>query len=107
MFRGLLSLSAGLLALLCVTGIPGQLSAKGPRFGMMRPAVTPQMGRTTPLNQPFINPGFGRLNPAAAQFLLLDEFRLRQGIPGFDPLSIDPRLRALDRRLIDPRLRGF
>jgi hypothetical protein len=107
MFRGLLSLSAGLLALLCVTGIPGQLSAKGPRFGMMRPAVTPQMGRTTPLNQPFINPGFGRLNPGVAQFLLLDEFRRRQGIPGFDPLLTDPRFNGLDRRLLDRRFRGF
>ncbi len=107
MFRGLLSLSAGLLALLCVAGIPGQIFAVGPRFGMPRPAVTPQMGRTTPLNRPFTSPGFGRLNPGVEQFLLLDELRRRELITGFDPLLIDPRSRGMDRRLLDRRLRGF
>jgi hypothetical protein len=107
MFRGLLSLSAGLLTLFCVAGIPGQLFAIGSRFGMMRPAVTPQMGRTTPLNRPFINPGFGRVNPGVEQFLLLDQIRRRELITGVDPLLIDPRLRGLDRRLLDRRLRGF
>ena len=51
MFRKILSLSAGVLALLCVTGMPGQLYARGVRGGF-RPGVAPQV-------RPF-SPGFDR-----------------------------------------------
>src|SRR5271168_2146156 len=65
MFRRFLSLSAGVLVLLCVTGIPGQLHA-APRFspGMNRGFMNPGFGRFSPgMNREFMNPGFGRFSP--------------------------------------------
>ena len=44
MFRRFLSLSVGVLALLCVIGMPGQLYAQHGR-GSFRPMVRPQVGR--------------------------------------------------------------
>jgi hypothetical protein len=51
MFGRFLSLSAGVLALLCATEMPGQLFARGTRGGF-RPGVAPQ-------GRPF-SPGFDR-----------------------------------------------
>jgi hypothetical protein len=93
MFRGLLSLSAGVLALLCVTGMPDQLYAQRGRFGF-RPGVAPQVGRFRPgFDRRFMNPRFGGFRP------------------GFDRRFMDPRFGGFrpgfDRRFMDPRFRGF
>ena len=76
MFRGFLSLSAGVLTLLCFAGNPGQLYAQ--RGGGFRPAVHPQMGRSSPgFDRRFMDSRFG----------------------GFSP--------GFDRRFMDPRFGGF
>jgi hypothetical protein len=48
MFRRVLSLSAAVLALLGVTGMPGQLSARPTRAAAVRPRTTPQVRRVSP-----------------------------------------------------------
>ena len=58
MFRGYLSLSAAVLALLCVAGMPGQLYAQ--RGGGSRSGVGPQVGRSSPgFDRRFVGSGFG------------------------------------------------
>ena len=80
MFRKFLSLSAGVLALLCITGIPGQVSAAGIRGGF-RPGVAPQVRPfSSGFNRRFVDPRFGGFGP---------------GFSGFSP--------SFDRRFMDPR----
>ena len=94
MFRGFLSLSAGVLALLCITGIPGRLHAQHGR-GVFRPGLPPlQVGRFSPgFDRRFFDPRFGAFNR------------------GFAPRVFDPRFDrfspGFDHRFFDPRFGGF
>ena len=68
MFRGFLSFSAGVLALLCVTWMPGQLYAQHARGGF-RPGGLPQTNRMSPsMNRQFTDPRFGGFIPTSSIF---------------------------------------
>jgi hypothetical protein len=61
MLRRFLFLSAGVLALLCVTGLPGRLHAQHTRGGF-RPGPPPNFGAFRPdFDRRFIDPRFGGL----------------------------------------------
>jgi hypothetical protein len=101
MFRRFLSLSAGVLALLCVTGMPGQLYAQRGRGGFRPGAVRP-FGR-------FMDPRFGGFRRDFDRRFMdprFGEFRR-----DFDRRFMDPRFSGFrfdfDRRFMDPRFGGF
>jgi hypothetical protein len=111
MFRRDLALSAAVLALLCVIGMPGQLYAQ--RGGGSRGGAGPQAGRNgAGFDRRFsdfrfggfgpgfggfspgfggFNPGFGAFNPSLGEF--------SPGFGGFGPGFGTP--------FIDPRFGGF
>jgi hypothetical protein len=86
MFRKFLSLSAGVLALLCVTGIPGQLYAQGTRSSF-RAGGLPQTPRVTPsMNRQFTDPRFGRFSPGFDRRFMDPRFgRFNPGFGRFSP----------------------
>ena len=93
MFQRYLPLSAGVLALLCVTGMPGQLYAQHGR-GAFRSGAGPHVGR--------VGAGFGT-RVIAPRF---DGFS-----PGFSTPFVDRRFGVftpgLGTRVIDTRVGGF
>jgi hypothetical protein len=109
MFRRFLCLSAGVLALLCVTGMPGQLYAQRGRGGF-RPGPTPQFGRFMPgFDRRFMDRRFDRFTPGFDRRFM--DRRFDRFTPGFDRPLFDPRLGGFspgfDRRFMDPRFDGF
>jgi len=62
MFRGFLSLLAGVLTLICVAWFPGEVQAQRGRGGF-RSGVSPQMSRFSPgFNRSFMDSRFGGFN---------------------------------------------
>jgi hypothetical protein len=107
MFRGILSLSAGVLALLCITGMPGQLYAQRGRGGF-RPGAAPRVSRSMPgFDRRFMDPRFGGFMPGFDRRFM--DPRFGGFMPGFDRRFMDPRfggfMPGFDRRFMDPRLR--
>jgi hypothetical protein len=94
MFRKFVSLSAGVLALLCVTGMPGQLYAQHARGGFhsgMHPMTTrfsPGMGRG------FINPRFNGAIPGTGRGFINPRFGGFS--PGVNPLFFGPPFGGLN-----------
>ncbi len=102
MFRRYVSISAAVLALICLAEAPGQLYAQRGR------GATPHVGRfTTPGFRQFTNARVSRFSPGFDR-----RFDRRFGgfSPGFNRL-FDPRFGGfspgLDRRFFDPRFGGF
>jgi hypothetical protein len=102
MFRKFLSLSAGVLALFCGTGVPVQMYAQGPHDSL-RPGGLPKTNRrSSGQARRFTDPRIGGFSPGLECRLLA--LRFSGFIPGLDPLFIDPRF---GRRLLDHHYRRF
>ena len=120
MLRRLISSGIGVLALLCVTSIPGQAYARGTmRSGMTTPTV--RFGRGfSPGFRTFngFSPGFRTFNGFSPRFnggfnrfgTFSPGFGLRFGAfrPGFErPFTTSGFSPMFDRQFMDPRIRGF
>jgi len=109
MFRRFLCLSAAVLALLCVTAMPGQLYAQRGRGGF-RPGTARSFGRFSPgFDRRFMDPRFGGFRRDFDRRFMdprFGEFRR-----DFDRRFMDPRFSGFrfdfDRRFMDPRFGGF
>jgi hypothetical protein len=89
MFRRYLTLSAGVLALLCGAGMPGQLHAQR-TTNALRTGARPQVGRIrTSFDRAFFGPRFDRVSPSFGPPFIGPRFG---GFgSGFGPAFIDPR----------------
>lgn len=126
MLRRLLTHSAGVLALVCATGMPCQLFAQHgrgvlpfpahPQVNQFRPGFSPQFlgprfgGFSSAGFDPlFIGPGVGGFSPSFGPLFIGPSFGGPN--PGIDPRFLDPRVRGfssgLNARPFDPRFRGL
>jgi hypothetical protein len=107
MFRRFISLSAGVLTLLCVIGMPGQLYAQHGR-GSFRPMVRPQVGRfSNSFDRRFMNSRNGFRSSFDRRFM-----NSRNGFrSSFDRRFTNSRFNgfrsSFDRRFTNSRLHTF